>query len=110
MPAEKALCRLLVRAVDEGWIVAAHDLSEGGLAVAAAEIAMTGGIGVRIETRTFLFRGRKDALLFGELPGGVLVCFEGDSQALEREAKEAGLGFAEVGEYGPGSELMLEPF
>src|SRR5205085_5262018 len=43
MPAEKALCRLLVRAFDEGWSVDAHDLSEGGLAVAAAEIAITGG-------------------------------------------------------------------
>ncbi|MDT8343739.1 MAG: phosphoribosylformylglycinamidine synthase subunit PurL [Thermohalobaculum sp.] len=40
----------LVRALKaEGLITAAHDLSDGGLAVAAAEMALAGGTGVRVE-------------------------------------------------------------
>jgi len=36
------------RAIDAGLVAACHDLSEGGLAVAAAEMAFAGGLGARI--------------------------------------------------------------
>ena len=36
------------RAIDAGVVCACHDLSEGGLAVAAAEMAFAGGLGARI--------------------------------------------------------------
>ncbi|MHC4176617.1 MAG: phosphoribosylformylglycinamidine synthase subunit PurL [Planctomycetota bacterium] len=39
----------LHRAVDAGLVRACHDLSEGGLAVAAAEMAFAGGLGARLE-------------------------------------------------------------
>ncbi|HEY2761356.1 MAG TPA: AIR synthase-related protein, partial [Pirellulales bacterium] len=38
-------------AIDQGYVRACHDLSEGGLAVAAAEMAFAGGLGARL----FLF-------------------------------------------------------
>ena len=37
------------RAIDEGLVRACHDLSEGGLAVAIAEMAFAGGLGAAIE-------------------------------------------------------------
>jgi len=37
------------RAIQAGLVHACHDLSEGGLAVAAAEMAFAGGLGARIE-------------------------------------------------------------
>jgi phosphoribosylformylglycinamidine synthase len=55
------------RAIDAGLVRACHDLSEGGLAVAAAEMAFAGGLGARLsldavpagdharETATLLF-------------------------------------------------------
>ena len=39
----------LIRAMDAGYIRACHDLSEGGLAVAAAEMAFSGGCGANID-------------------------------------------------------------
>lgn len=37
------------QAIDAGLVRSCHDLSEGGLAVAAAEMAMAGGMGMRID-------------------------------------------------------------
>jgi len=107
---EKALCRLLVDAVKNGWILAAHDVSEGGFAVAAAEMAIAGTSGIRISAASLAFSTRGDAVLFGEFPGRVLVCFDGESHALEAAAKKAGLQFHLIGEYGSGDELIIEPY
>jgi phosphoribosylformylglycinamidine synthase len=46
---ERALHGLLVRLASEGVINAAHDVSEGGLGVALAEMAIAGGIGATID-------------------------------------------------------------
>ena len=40
---------LLHQAIDAGLVAACHDLSEGGLAVAVAEMALAGGWGAEIE-------------------------------------------------------------
>ena len=37
------------RAIAAGWVRACHDLSEGGLAVAAAEMALAGGLGAQLD-------------------------------------------------------------
>ena len=37
------------RAIRGGLVRACHDLSEGGLAVAAAEMAFAGGLGARLQ-------------------------------------------------------------
>ncbi len=39
----------LHRAMAEGWVRACHDLSEGGLAVALAEMAFAGGLGATVD-------------------------------------------------------------
>jgi phosphoribosylformylglycinamidine synthase subunit PurL len=47
--AEKALQKCLVRAAEAGLVTSAHDLSEGGLAVALAESCLQGGTGAHLE-------------------------------------------------------------
>ena len=41
--------RLLHAAIEAGWIASAHDIADGGLAVALAESAIGGRLGVRID-------------------------------------------------------------
>ncbi len=41
--------RALHQAIKQGLILSCHDLSEGGLAVAAAEMAFAGGVGVELK-------------------------------------------------------------
>ncbi|MEM7211721.1 MAG: phosphoribosylformylglycinamidine synthase subunit PurL, partial [Pseudomonadota bacterium] len=61
----------LVRALHaEGLISAAHDLSDGGLAIAAAEMALAGDIGVGVEAHGEF---APDAWFFGEDQGRYLV-------------------------------------
>ncbi|MBS7660121.1 phosphoribosylformylglycinamidine synthase subunit PurL [Candidatus Bathyarchaeota archaeon] len=43
--------RAVTKTIDLGLIDACHDLSEGGLAVAAAEMAFSGGYGIEIDLR-----------------------------------------------------------
>ena len=43
--------RALHQAIKQGLILSCHDLSEGGLAVAAAEMAFAGGVGAEIELK-----------------------------------------------------------
>ncbi len=94
---ELALCKLLAEAADSGWIVGAHDCSDGGFAVALAEmaIALGSGLSARLPGEAFNYTSRADARLFGELPGRVLVSLanEPGSKRLEARAREMGLGF-----------------
>jgi phosphoribosylformylglycinamidine synthase len=74
-------------AVRAGKLTSAHDVSDGGLAVAIAESAIAGGIGVRIDLSALAaLCGSAEAALFGEGSGGFLV--SGDHEELERLAGE----------------------
>jgi phosphoribosylformylglycinamidine synthase len=67
--------RAVTRAIDGGLVKACHDLSEGGLAVAAAEMAFAGGYGLELDLRTAPAKGlgRDDFLLFSESNSRFLV-------------------------------------
>ena len=107
LPAERRLCRFLADAAEQGRIVSAHDLSEGGLAFAAAEIAITGEIGVSIDLNAEILNWstRKDAVLFGEIPGRVLVGVADPAglNALCEAARAQGLLAEWIGGYDAGS-------
>ncbi|NNF06905.1 MAG: phosphoribosylformylglycinamidine synthase, partial [Candidatus Eisenbacteria bacterium] len=62
----------LLKANDEGWVAAAHDISEGGILVAAAEMALASGEGCRLEIEEAQRGLRADEFLFSET-GGFLV-------------------------------------
>ncbi len=75
--------RGLFEAIQRGLVRSCHDLSEGGLAVAAAEMAFAGGIGADLSS---LPAGAEDAaLLFGESPSRFLIEVE-PARAAEFEA------------------------
>lgn len=66
--------RALHRAIRSGVVAACHDLSEGGLAVAAAEMALAGQLGAEIELKALPANVAHDAvLLFSESIGRFLV-------------------------------------
>jgi phosphoribosylformylglycinamidine synthase subunit PurL len=73
-------------AVRAGALSSAHDVAEGGLAVAVAECCLAGGLGASIQLPDSLRAREASALqaLFGEAPGGFVV--SGTAQALEQLA------------------------
>ncbi len=107
---EQAAAQRFVReAVRSGAVTAAHDVSEGGLACALAEMAIAGGVGARCDLDPLVeARGSSgETAAFGEGPGGFLLA--GPAEALARlgaAAKGAGVDFWVVGE-AEDSEIRL---
>ncbi len=64
----KKTFRTVMKAIDSGLVRACHDLSEGGLAVAAAEMAFSGGYGIELDLRNVPLKSvdRDDFALFSE--------------------------------------------
>jgi phosphoribosylformylglycinamidine synthase len=87
LDAEKRLHDLLRQGIREGWILSAHDVSEGGLAVALAE----GGIGPAFNgAGTDAREPSVDAYWWGEESGRVVVSLAtGRFTQLEIAAKQA---------------------
>jgi phosphoribosylformylglycinamidine synthase len=68
--------RALHRAICQGLVRACHDLSEGGLAVAAAEMALAGGWGLNLDLASLPITSEVDhplVTLFSESNGRWLV-------------------------------------
>ncbi len=76
------------RAIEGRLVTAVHDVSDGGLPAAAAEMAVAGGIGVAIEGE--LLEGHLAARRFGEDQGRYLVATS-DGAALAEAADAAGV-------------------
>ncbi|CAK6696565.1 phosphoribosylformylglycinamidine synthase subunit PurL [Synechococcus sp. CBW1107] len=68
---ERTVQSLLRQAITAGLVASAHDLSDGGLAVAAAEACIASGLGAALELPADA--GRLDRLLFAEGGARVLV-------------------------------------
>jgi phosphoribosylformylglycinamidine synthase len=69
-----AACAAVRDAVRAGRVSSAHDVSDGGLAVALAESAIGAGIGCRVDLQPLRERGCSPLeALFGEGPGGFLL-------------------------------------
>ncbi len=75
LAAEKTLGELLINASRDGMVDAAHDLSEGGLAAALAEMSLRFGVGARVAIDDLCERDGVDAFtaLFSESQGRALV-------------------------------------
>lgn len=114
--AEARLQDLLVAAASEGLLRSAHDLSEGGLAVALAESCMTGPalLGARVDLSELRDPDgrevRSDALLFGESASRVLVSLPAAGRArLHRLAEERNVPCRAIGQVaGGGGGARLE--
>jgi phosphoribosylformylglycinamidine synthase len=102
IPIEDAAAALgFVRAVvRDGTATAAHDVSDGGLACAIAEMAIAGGVGAAIELDALVeLRGCSgETALFGEGPGGfVLAVAAGAGEGLASRAGDAGVSAVALG-------------
>ena len=87
LAAERRLVELLVALAESSRLASAHDVSDGGLAVALAESAMQGGVGAEIALDSDV---RPSSLLFGESTGRALVSFAPENEAAVRAAAEKG--------------------
>ena len=84
--------------IADGAVRAAHDLSDGGLAIAAAEMALGADVGVLLGYQGEL----KDAeFLFAEDQARYLISIPSQQlDALDKRARAAGVSFLVVGEVG----------
>jgi phosphoribosylformylglycinamidine synthase len=107
----------LHKAIHSGLVRACHDLSEGGLAVAAAEMAFAGGLGARISLDHV---PRQEAATggraVGDLPVAVLLFSESNTRflcevrpanAAAFEATLSGVPHARVGEVSASGKLDI---
>ncbi len=74
---EYAMQQVIKQLIKEKLLVSAHDVSDGGLYIALLESAMPNELGFEIETYTEI---RKDAFLFGEAQGRVVVSIKPENQ------------------------------
>ncbi|HEX5763714.1 MAG TPA: phosphoribosylformylglycinamidine synthase subunit PurL [Solirubrobacterales bacterium] len=112
--AVEAACTAVREAVRAGRLSSAHDVSDGGLAVALAEAAIAsapasgeavGSLGCRVDLSPLTVRGRAaDEALFGEGSGGFVV--SGDATAL-RGLAGPNVRVLPLGEVAPGGRLEL---
>lgn len=108
--AEAALARLLARASDEGWAAAAHDLSDGGLAVALAEACLSGMVGVTVDPAPLCERDDVSlfAALFAESSARALVAVDAEhADRFTALAGEHGVPCLRIGQTG-GQQLVVE--
>jgi phosphoribosylformylglycinamidine synthase len=90
LDAEKRLHAFMAEAAAEGLLRTAHDVSEGGLAVALAECGLRAdgpGLGGRFDIGDAL---RADVALFSETPSRIVVSAR-DGMAVEQAARRAGV-------------------
>jgi phosphoribosylformylglycinamidine synthase len=85
---EKAVGKACVAMVRAGMLAAAHDCAEGGLAVALAEMCVSGGrtMGATLKLSESI---RPDLLLFGEAPSRILVAYDPAREAEVRKLAES---------------------
>ncbi len=72
----RALYEALSQAIAHGLVNACHDCSDGGLAVAAAEMAFAGGLGMHLDLRALPRESnivRDDTLLYAETASRLMV-------------------------------------
>lgn len=108
LESESNLIMTLIEAIDIGILNSAHDLSEGGLAVAIAESCFTpkGPLGVKIGS--LCGKIREDALLFGESQSRAIVSLDKENvHILENISLRHGVPMQVIGEIG-GNRLFID--
>ena len=91
--------------IHAGSVSACHDVSDGGVLVALAEMAMAGNLGAEVDPAVSGLPAH--AFLFGEDQARyVLTCRAADKDAVLAAAQQAGVPIAEIGRTG-GRELAV---
>ena len=105
---ERNAGKIIHQLIDEGLVNAVHDLSDGGLAVALAEMALASGLGAEVEANSDYTAAQ---WWFGEDQGRYVICVP-DTEALNaalakgtENAETAQIGFRRIGTVG-GDRLL----
>ncbi len=106
---EKKLQTLVLELVQKSLLQSAHDLSEGGLAVAITESCISGpkarGASCKLTQNI-----RQDALLFSESQSRILISVKPENVSLVTEkAKKQGVVCEEIGQV-EGSQLIISDY
>ncbi|OIQ69371.1 phosphoribosylformylglycinamidine synthase 2 [mine drainage metagenome] len=103
---ERRLAGLLIEASAKDLVSAAHDLSDGGLAITLAEMAMRKMIGATIN-----IEGDPFVALFSETPGRVVVAVaKAKSAEFLGLAKAQGIAVAHLGVTGGSALIVTDQF
>jgi phosphoribosylformylglycinamidine synthase subunit PurL len=93
--------------IEQGRVRTCHDVSDGGLLVTVAEMALAGGIGAIIEAPREAAGALLQAWLFGEDQGRYIIAVAAiEAVAIEAEARSAGVPVVTIGQTG-GAELTV---
>ena len=98
------------RLLRERKLLAAHDRSDGGLAVAVAEMAMAGGCGVSLRLPSAGTQQDVLAVLFNEEPGMVVQVADADLDAVAAAFEAAGLPAQRLGPVDPRGRFLTATF
>jgi len=107
LEAERDLIEALLAAIQAGAVRSAHDVSDGGLAIALAECCMMDRqrpLGARVDLRSFGGLPSR-ALLYGEAQGRVVISTP-DPVALREIAARHGVACTDVGRVGSADDPL----
>jgi phosphoribosylformylglycinamidine (FGAM) synthase-like enzyme len=99
---EKAVQKAVRELIRAGIVKTAHDCSDGGLAVALAEMCFGNDVGARVDLKS---KVRADHLLFGEDASRIVIAYSPDNAA--RVEQTCGSLLVDIGQTG-GSALVFE--
>ena len=103
---EVKLQDFLLNLIQNQKVNAAHDISDGGLAVTLAEMAVFSGKGAALSVKGL--EGSDHEILYSEAQSGVVVTAGFDqTSAFEKIIQESGIPFKTLGVVG-GDELMID--
>lgn len=101
---EKKLLSTVLGGIQKGLVASAHDLSDGGLAVALAESCISGNLGAQVDFSTEL---RNDIALFSESQSRILLSASPEkAEALKQWISEQGVPYQQLGQV-QGTELHI---
>ena len=105
LEAERRNGELIRKLIAEGLVTACHDVSDGGILIAAAEMALAAGEGLELRTPV---KARRAAFWFGEDQSRYLIAVApGAADTLLLKAAMAGVQASKIGRFG-GAFLRLD--
>jgi len=103
---ERKVGDLIANAIREGWVTAVHDVADGGLLVAIAEMALAGNMGARVDVGWKGAPGQARHL-FGEGQARYVVTVaHSDDYRIVEAAKALGIAYNWIGHTG-GSDISI---
>ncbi|HZC37039.1 MAG TPA: AIR synthase related protein, partial [Sphingomicrobium sp.] len=102
LPAERRNGDFVRQLVSEGLVTAVHDVSDGGILIAVAEMALAGNVGARLIVETFENQVDREKIqhawsMFGETQSRFIVTEPHSQHVIEKIAIEQGVGCCFIG-------------